>query len=119
MRGILYEKNGDKVALSRRENHLVFLGDSLIEEDPQEFADNTLAIIHELLQKYPASEIEAVAITSQRSSIIPVDGSGHPLLPTIMWQDTRNRSICNELSVYNARLFQLTGAEVSTVFFRQ
>ena len=116
MRGILYEKNGNKIALSRRENHLVFLGDSLIEEDPQEFADNTLAIIHELLRDYPSDHIEAVAITSQRSSIIPVDVSGHPLLPTIMWQDTRNRSICNELSVYNARLFQLTGAEVSTVF---
>ena len=116
MRGILYEKNGEKIALSRRDNHLVFLGDSLIEEDPQEFADNTLSIIQELLQTYPADLVEAVAVTSQRSSIIPVDISGHPLLPTIMWQDTRNRSICNELSVYNARLFQLTGAEVSTVF---
>ena len=32
MRGILYEKNGEKIALSRRDNHLVFLGDSLIED---------------------------------------------------------------------------------------
>lgn len=116
MRGILYEKDGSRTDLSRRENHLVFLGDSLIEEDPQEFRNHTVSIIREITSRHDAEEIEAVAITAQRSSVIPVDDSGHPLLPAIMWQDTRNRSICDELAVHNARLFQLTGAEVSTVF---
>ena len=116
MRGILYENNGEKIALSRRENHLVFLGDSLIEEDPREFEDNTLSIIRELTLTYPKELISAVAITAQRSSVIPVDESGQPLLPAIMWQDTRNSEICRQLAVHDPQLFQLTGARVSTVF---
>ncbi len=116
MRGILYEKDGTKLASARRDNHLIFMGQSLIEEDPTDWADNTIAIIWEICAKTDRHQIEAVAITSQRSSIIPVDRQGHPLLAAIMWQDTRNRSICKELEIYNERLFEITGAEVSTVF---
>lgn len=115
MRGILYEKDGRKLAVSRKKNHLIFLGDSLIEEDPDEFTGNAADIICDLLADGEA-DVEAVAVTSQRSSIIPVDRNGKPLLSAIMWQDTRNREICDELSAYNHELFQMTGAEVSTVF---
>ena len=116
MRGILYEEDGTPLYLARRENHLIFLGDALIEEDPSDFSGNAESIIREIADHCDAQRIEAVAMTSQRSSIIPVDEKGHPLLPAIMWQDTRNRDICRELSVHNRELFQLTGAEVSTVF---
>ncbi|MCR4950093.1 MAG: hypothetical protein K6A40_02090 [Solobacterium sp.] len=116
MRGILYEKDGTPEYLARRESHLIFLGDALIEEDPSDFREEALSIIREITDHCRAEDIEAVAMTSQRSSIIAVDEEGSPLLPCIMWQDTRNRSICAELSKYNDHLFQLTGAEVSTVF---
>ncbi len=116
MRGILYEKNGNKLAVSQKKNHLVFLGDALIEEDPSDWTNNTYAILQEIGKQYPLKDIEAIALTAQRSSVIPVDEAGIPLLPAIMWQDTRNREICDELSVHNEELFQKTGAFVSTVF---
>ena len=116
MRGILYEKDGTPLYLARRESRLIFLGDALIEEDPSDFSTNAESIIREITENCDAQSIEAIAMTSQRSSIIPVDHEGHPLHPAIMWQDTRNRAICRELSKHNRHLFQLTGAEVSTVF---
>lgn len=40
----------------------------------------------------------AIAVTSQRSSIIPVDWEGKPLGPAIMWLDRRSDSICREIN---------------------
>lgn len=116
MRGILYETDGTPIALSRRKNHLIHMGNSLIEENPEDWAENTLEIIREIAAQYDPRTIGAVAITSQRSSVIPVDENGKPLLAAIMWQDTRNKEICEQLSEHNEELFELTGAEVSTVF---
>lgn len=116
MRGILYDENGTQLALSRRDNHLVFMGDTLIEENPRDFYDNTVAIIREITDLARISTFDAIGITSQRSSIIPVDREGNPLSAAIMWQDTRNREICRRLEEYNPMLYERTGAQVSTVF---
>ncbi len=116
MRGILYDENGTQLALSRRDNHLIFMGDTLIEENPREFYDNTVAIIREITDTSGISSFNAIGITSQRSSIIPVDHEGNPLSATIMWQDTRNREICRKLEECNPMLYERTGAQVSTVF---
>lgn len=40
----------------------------------------------------------AIAVTSQRSSVIPVDREGEPLGPAIMWLDRRSDSICREIN---------------------
>lgn len=116
MRGILYDEKGSQLALARRENHLIFMGDSLIEENPTDWYDNTIEIIREIISVTGDPGFDAVAITSQRSSIIPVDQSGSPLSAAIMWQDTRNRAICKKLEEYNPMLYERTGAQVSTVF---
>ena len=116
MRGILYEKDGSRLAMHRCENHLIFMGDSLIEENPDDWYENTVTIIRNIVTESGQNNFEAIAVTAQRSSMIPVDSDGSPLSAAIMWQDTRNRGICKELSRYNHALFQKTGAEVSTVF---
>ncbi|MDO5108771.1 MAG: FGGY-family carbohydrate kinase [Erysipelotrichaceae bacterium] len=116
MRGILYDENGTQLALTRKENHLVFMGDTLIEENPRDFYDNTVAIIRAVTDQTGLSRFDAIGITSQRSSIIPVDRQGNPLSAAIMWQDTRNREICRKLEAYNPMLYERTGAQVSTVF---
>ena len=116
MRGILYEKDGKRLAMHREENHLIFMGDSRIEENPDDWYENTVKIIRSIVMQSGQNDFEAIAVTAQRSSMIPVDENGRPLCAAIMWQDTRNRDICNALSKYNDMLYQKTGAEVSTVF---
>ena len=95
MRGILHEKDGSRLAMHRCENHLIFMGDSLIEENPDDWYENTVTIIRNIVTESGQNNFEAIAVTAQRSSMIPVDQDGSPLSAAIMWQDTRNRGICS------------------------
>ncbi len=60
--------------------------------------------------------VSGIAVTAQRSSVIPVDREGIPLRPAIMWQDLRTASLAASLSGSNALVYGKTGAKVSTVF---
>ena len=116
MRGIVYDLKGKKLAVCQVPTHPIFGKDGYVSENPADWRDNTLKIIRSVIEQAGSSAIEAVAITSARTSITPIDRDGKPLMETIMWQDTRNREICRELSCYNGKCFSETGARVNTVF---
>lgn len=118
MRGILYSENGEKLAVDQRPNHVRFEANGWVSESPADWENNTTEIVKAITgdRNVNVSAIEAVAITSQRSSIIPVDAEGRPLMDTIMWQDVRNREICRRLEPRNAELFAKTGSRVNSVF---
>ena len=116
MRGAVYDLEGNKIAVCQVLNHPVFGCNGYVSEDPSDWFDNTLKIINAVIGKVGKNAIEAIAITSARTSITPVNCDGKPLSDTIMWQDTRNRSICMELSNHNGECFDHTGAKVNTVF---
>lgn len=116
MRGIVYDLKGNKLAVCQVPTHPVFGSDGTVSENPVDWSGNTLKIVKSVVEKTGSDAIEAVAITSARTSITPVDRDGKPLMDTIMWQDTRNRAICRELSCYNGKCFSETGARVNTVF---
>lgn len=61
--------------------------------------------------RHPGRSILAVSVSSQGTSIVPVDGSGHPLRPAISWLDTRARSECEAITeqIGQAELFSITG----------
>ncbi|MGH0053247.1 MAG: FGGY-family carbohydrate kinase [Sphaerochaetaceae bacterium] len=63
-----------------------------------------------------AIDIEAISITSQRSSIIAVDADGVPLGPALMWQDTRAQYICDRQTSQLEKIYALTGMRPSPVF---
>ncbi len=57
-----------------------------------------------------------ISLTSQRSSVIPVDADGHALYNALMWQDTRSAGICEEFAPYREEIYRLTGVRLSPVF---
>ena len=118
MRGILYDYAGAKCSVCQVQNHPVFEPGGIVYESPDDWENNTETIMRTIAADAATdlTKLEAIAITSQRSSILPLDHDGRPLLDTIMWQDTRNRSICDELAVHNTECFEKTGARVNTVF---
>jgi sugar (pentulose or hexulose) kinase len=116
MRGILYSQKGEQLAFSRRKNHPEYHDHGWVTENPQDWSRNSIEIIHDIVEQAGSQAVEAVAITSQRSSIIPVNKDGNPLMDTIMWHDVRNKEICQKLSPLNETLFAKTGARVNTVF---
>lgn len=118
IRGVLYGGDGRPCFTHQIAYHPDFGADGLVEQDPADWRD-TLDEIGRKTAAYAAERglrVDALSLTSQRSSIIPVDRAGTPLRRAIMWQDKRNAGIVSERKEQEARIHALTGARVNTVF---
>ncbi len=62
--------------------------------------------------------VDAVAVTSQRASVIPVDEAGEPLHNAIMWQDKRSVAACGKLlgQLSLKEVYHRTGLRVDPYF---
>ena len=118
MRGILFTQQGERLAAEQVKYEPIKYPDGRIEQSPESWTGSleTIAAIVAKKAREKHFSIDAVAVTSQRSAIIPVDASGQPLMDTIMWQDRRNAGICRELEPYNDLIFEKSGAKINTVF---
>lgn len=118
IRGILYNKLGEVLFCHQIGYKVHYFGEGFAEQNPKDWSD-TLAIICRKASAFCLKhhlQIEALALTSQRSSIIPIGEDGTPLRPAIMWQDKRNAGIVSELHPHMEYVSSLTGARINTVF---
>ena len=113
MRGVLYGEDG-KPWFTHRVLYRVQSSGEIVEQSPDDWKNALIGICRKAAGE--ASQIGALALTSQRSSIIPVDEMGEPLRNAIMWQDTRNAGIVHELAPHAEHIAALTGAGINTVF---
>ncbi len=118
MRGILFDREGNIWAQAREKYRPVYKSSVWVEQESGDFYAACVKILREITAKAAGKKIpvDALAITAQRSAVIPLDKDGSPLMPAIMWQDTRNARLCQELSRENDRVFALSGTTVNTVF---
>lgn len=59
-------------------------------------------------------ELSAIALTSQRSSVLPINYQGEPLSPIIMWYDKRSTDICDHInSNFEDKLYNICGMKLS------
>lgn len=118
MLGILFDMDGRKLAAHQVKYQPVKYPDGRIEQPPSHWTVSAEEICRIISEEAGSrgSGVDALAITAQRSAIIPVDRDGMPLMDTIMWQDRRNGPICRELETYNQLIFETSGAAVNTVF---
>lgn len=118
MRGILYRKDGKKLYVKQVKYQPTYHADGGVEQEPHDFEKALVSIVDTYAKglEVDGAEIGAVVITSQRSSIIPLDKDGKPVHSAIMWQDTRNKEICKRLEVENKRIIELSRAKVNCVF---
>lgn len=118
MRGILFAQTGERLAFHQVLYGPVKYADGRIEQSPDDWTGSLEEIVRSVAEKVREQNlsIDAVAVTAQRSAIIPVDREGQPLMDTIMWQDRRNADICKELERCNDLIFERSGAKINTVF---
>lgn len=118
IRGILYDGQGESLFCHQIPYQVHFTGTVLAEQDPADWSETIVEIAEETVQYCRKAGIscDALALTSQRSSVIPVDKEGKALRPAIMWQDKRNREIVEELRPMEGAIHDLTGARINTVF---
>jgi sugar (pentulose or hexulose) kinase len=118
VRGALYDAGGRLIHLDARENAPDYFSDGRVEQDASVWE----AILPGILKSCAAAAGDArlepacVAVTAQRSSVIPIDREGRPLYRTIMWQDRRAADLAREMSEYDPQVYQVTGLKVSPVF---
>lgn len=118
MRGILLTHEG-KELVKKQCFYKPFYGKNGWVEQKASDWERALFIITKVIAEQAKAhswEIDAISVTAQRSSVIPVDASIKPLCKAIMWQDRRANEICEELKWANDRIFDLCGSRVNPVF---
>ena len=93
MRGTLMDERSEILFRKQVKYQPVFGPGGAVEQDAQDWVKAMKDICAAAAQ---AEAVDAIAITSQRSSVIPADCSMRPVAPALMWQDTRNRATCNK-----------------------
>jgi sugar (pentulose or hexulose) kinase len=87
------------------------------EQDAELWWSSLCITLREIAGKVAGERIEALCITNQRETIVPVGGGGAPLRPAILWLDGRCRPQLEllERKIGGQRLARITGKPLSTV----
>lgn len=99
MKSLLYDENGKLYKYFVHEYYSDYPKPDYVEQDPLSWKE-ALEDVLVSMGRYcndEGYEVEAISVTSQRSSMIPMDKDGNFLYPAIMWQDKRTIDICDSL----------------------
>jgi xylulokinase/glycerol kinase len=118
MRGILFTHEGKLLTEKQIFYSVTYLENSWAEQEPSDWENALYGIMKAVAADADENgwSIDAITITSQRSSVIPVDRNIRPLCNAIMWQDKRTNEICERLNPLNDKIFSLCGSRVNPVF---
>lgn len=100
-RALLFDKNGNQVALSQYEFKQYYPAESWVEHDAEEIWVTQHKAIQNVIKEagINASEIAAIGITNQRETTVVWNKlTGKPLHHAIVWQDRRTASICKQFT---------------------
>jgi glycerol kinase len=99
-RSIVFDRQGQIVAMSQLELPQIYPQPGWVEHDPQEIWRTQLATAREVLAKagITAKQIKAVGITNQReTTVVWSRKTGLPVHHAIVWQDRRAEPTCAAL----------------------
>jgi glycerol kinase len=100
-RCILFDHDGTVCYSAQKEHHQIYPQPGWVEHDPLEIWQCTQEVIQEVRNKgkITTGEIHSVGITNQRETTVIWDRStGKPFYNAIVWQDTRTKQICDNLT---------------------
>lgn len=117
MRASMFDVSGSTLNTFRECYSPTFLSLGRAEQEPSTWKDSLLRLTRASVQWADGHghSIDAIALTSQRSSAIPVGLDGEALHPAIMWQDTRTSGLCHAMNDHMERVYLKTGLRISPV----
>ena len=68
-----------------------------VEFDAQEYAENLIVLLAEMLHKNNVDFVAEISFTGQAESLVMVGKDGKPLMNAISWMDERSAAECSEL----------------------
>lgn len=117
---IIFNEKGQKISKSYQDYKGIYLPHGWIEHNPKTWLYALKKTVKEAVKKtkYNKNYISAVAITSQRATVIPVDKKGNPLDNAILWQDKRaieeTKYLINEYGM--EKIYNITGLRIDPYF---
>ena len=93
IKAILMDDQGNVLARASRENHLIFPGPNMVEQDPGEWWNNACDFFQEITsntEKAVLKKIRGICVSSQTVTMLPVDADGEPLRNGMIWMDNRS-----------------------------
>jgi glycerol kinase len=120
-RAIVFDKNGNIIAVAQKEFTQIFPQPGWVEHDPEEIWSTQLGVAAEAISRagLTAANIHAIGITNQRETTVVWERStGKPIYNAIVWQDRRTAAFCDELKRKNLHILiqQRTGLVVDAYF---
>jgi glycerol kinase len=98
-RAMLYAPDGTLGAVAQASLEQFYPGPGLVEHDPNEILEKTLACAREVIAKAGGPErIAGIGVTNQRETVVAWDKrTGRALGKAIVWQDRRTADFCDAL----------------------
>lgn len=119
-RAIIFNRQGETVAVAQRPFNQYFPKPGLVEHDGKEIWASQVAVLTEVLAKsgLDAVDIAAIGITNQRETTVVWDRkSCEPVGPAIVWQDRRTAKYCDQIrDEHGERIRQKTGLVLDAYF---
>lgn len=113
---LVIASDGQVIGRGYREITQHFPAPGLVEHDPEELFDLTLAAARQAIDA-SKSVPGAIGITNQRETVVCWDRrTGKPLAPAIVWQDRRTAGRCAELADRTDWIYDRTGLLVDPYF---
>ena len=120
VRAMVFDQHGTLVAKTKIEIEAYFsTKPGWAEQQPEYFWLALCQACQELWPKldFPREQIKAVAVTTQRATVIALDANGEPLRAAISWLDQRQVSTKPALGAVESALMKLVRAKASVDAF--
>ncbi len=115
-KAIAWDRTGQAVAEGRAAYPLLTPAPHWYEQDAEQWWDGLCAALRALLAQVDPARVEALCITHQRETFVPVDERGRPLRRAILWLDERSRQQVAHLrqAIGEEHFHRLTGKPLTT-----
>ena len=120
-RSMVFDKHGNIVSVAQKEFKQIFPQPGWVEHDAEEIWSTQFGTLAEAVAKagIRMKQIVGIGITNQRETTVVWDRStGKPICNSIVWQDRRTATFCDELKAANMGdiIKQKTGLVIDAYF---
>ncbi len=114
-KAIAWNRQGQAVAEGRASYPLLRPKPAWFEQNAEAWWASICTALRELLDQIDAAGVEALCVTHQRESFVPVDKQGRPIRNAILWLDERSQAQLRFLDdrLGADRIHQITGKPLS------
>ncbi len=114
-KAIAWNKHGHAVAEGRASYPLLRPEPTWFEQNAEDWWTSICTALKELLSQIDAANVEALCVTHQRESFVPIDPQGRPIRNAILWLDERTRAQLSFLDekIGADKIHQISGKPLS------